>query len=231
MKYKILKTVIGIIVILAIGFGVYWYTQNPPVKDYLGVEVMTPVLTQDQETQISERITETRGMINSELEKEEYDEKYVAGLYAQLGTDYLMLGDANSAYQAYIAGLEIDPGYEHLYTRLFNFYLMVEEYRAARTAIEDAIEIAPANQNYYVWHMALLEEHFNARPSAIQDEIDTAIENVDNPVDIHVFYAGYLERNGDIAGAILQWEMAAQQLPDNAEIYQTEIQRLQNLAN
>ena len=100
------------------------------------------------------------------------------------------------------------------------------DYKQAEASIQKSLELQPNNPDAWRRYLLLAEKKLDWSESGIRDLYVVAETAVRDKTDIYTSFAGYLEKIGDIEGAIEQWERAREVYPENKEVYEAEIARL-----
>lgn len=144
-------------------------------------------------------------------------------LLGSLGDTYYSLNERDNAFKAYDDALTID---EHNIVVLnnYSYYLSVEnrDLEKAESMISKTIELEPGNSTYldtYAWVLFKRGRFFEAKYI-----IERAIDKGGNESDIIVeHYGDILFKNGDVNGALIQWEKS-KEMGNSSEILNKKIE-------
>ena len=136
------------------------------------------------------------------------------------------LGKLALAKDVFLQAADIKPENFNIYVHLYQVYFEMGNYKQAEASIQKSLELQPNNPDAWKKYILLEVEKFNKPESEIIGLYAQALAAVQDKTDIFTDFAGYLEKIGDIEGAIKQWQKAMESYPVNAEVYQGEINRL-----
>ena len=113
---------------------------------------------------------------------------------------------------------------------MYSVTLEQGDYDSAKQAILKAINLNPQVPDLWNKYIGLTLERLNGAPSEIEGLYKEALLKTKNNPDILVQYGQFLEKQGKIKEAIIQWQEALKQQPNNTD-YQKEVKRLQAIKN
>lgn len=115
-----------------------------------------------------------------------------------------------------------------VYSGMFNVYSAQSNWPKALEVLDKAISLNQINTDYWKWKITLMDERMNSSFTELKD-IYTEGFNKSLPksrINLVVYFAKVSENNGQKLEAIKLWQKAMELSPDNKNIYQTEIDRL-----
>ncbi len=227
------KLGIGVSILLVLGVLAFtqisvWHAKQ--VADAKLVKVIKRNITAEDRKVFEDRIIDLQKKL---AESKNNDEKY--GLYVQLGTYKYTLGLLQDSKDYFSEAIKINADQYDVYDRLFATLVDMQDYQGAEEAIKKAISIRKGNADLWRKYITFKIDRVNAstqETTRLYEEAlqDTALNSdVPNNVDILSSYATWLEKIGDIAGAIDKWKKVADINPEDKKLYQAQIDRLQKL--
>ncbi len=116
------------------------------------------------------------------------------------------------------------------YSGLFVVYGAQKEWAKALEALDSALKINPLFVDYWKSKIEVLSEQTSASFQDLKNVYNEGLLKVDpaRKIDLITFFAQIAENIGQKDEAINLWGYAKEVYPDNALIYQAEIERLQN---
>ena len=144
--------------------------------------------------------------------------------YAYLGDFYYTLDSLSQSFNNYQKALEIDEN-DVMVLNNYSYYLSIEkkELDKAERMSARTIELQPGNPTFldtYAW--ILFQKGQYAEAKFI---IERAVDNMDEPSGVIIeHYGDILYKNGDVQGAIEQWEKALE-LKDHSKVLEQKIER------
>lgn len=143
-----------------------------------------------------------------------------------IANNYYVIGEYQKAKEAYAKAANLIGDDASLWFSLASMEIQMRDYAAAGSHIETALTLEPGNAEFWRTKLDIVTQFQRLSPEQIQSQFDKAKTSTQDSPDILSYYAKYLEKQGDVAGAIAQWEKAAQVNPEGAAVYKTEIEEL-----
>lgn len=213
--------IIGIIISLLILGGVaFWATTRPGPNI---VQEVDRKLTAEDRKIYEDRLVEAEKFI---AEAKDNQAKSDALIYKAVQLSGL--GRIAQARDVFLEAASVNPENYNIYVHLYQVYFEMGDYKQAESSIKKSLELQPNNPEGWRKYILLEVEKFNRRERKIRDLYSQAEQAVRAKIDIYTDYARYLEKIGDIEGAIKQWEKAKESFPDKKDLYEKEIKRLEN---
>ena len=220
---------IGLIAVLLIGAGVYWYTQKSSGYSYHLAQ--------------GEKITnwQFQGAYtgNADLEKRAHDEidrlqGFVGkgpdtdySYYISIANQYDLLGDGKSEYSYLQKALAIDAMHTGLaWSNVAALFERLGALSSARDAYKRAAN-AQASPQYITAYLEFLTERFPHETSEIEKAYAIGIEALGEAPQLLQIHARWLEGEGRIQDAIGDWKKIKRLVPASAAATDIEIKRLQ----
>jgi len=145
-----------------------------------------------------------------------------------LGQQYFGLGQMEKSKQEFLTVLQIEPNYEPAFAALALTYSDAGELPEAQLALESAIKSNSKNYNIWLQYIGV-RQAMGASNEELGQLYEDALLATSRYTDILTKYAQFEESVGNIAEAIALWEEALKNYPENAQFYNTEINRLKKL--
>ena len=136
------------------------------------------------------------------------------------------LGQLALARDVFIEAANANPDNYNIYVHLYQVYFEMGDYKQAESSIKKSLELQPNNPDGWRKYILLEVEKLRRPEREIRGLYAQAQQAVKEKTDIYTDYARYLENIGDIGGAIEQWQKAQAAHPENYNLYEREIQRL-----
>lgn len=138
-------------------------------------------------------------------------------------------GDYASALKYYKEALTYKKT-DTVYARMYTIYLNQKDWTNALGSINQAITISPVLGDYWNWKILVLDEGFGKSFSELKTVYNEAITKVKSEEVINVVtkFARLAGNKGEKSEAISLWQKAIVLNPDSKEIYQKEIDLLNN---
>lgn len=229
MKKKI-AIVVGCLVVVTVVAGAFWYYQTQKPAIGLAEQPSTVLLSRDPQLTEAERqnylknITELEGKLQAATEDAE---RYK--LRMQIGFEQYALGEYAKARSSYLEANKLMPTNPTAFAELYVVESAMGDYENAKRHLQKAIEINPSNAQYWRWIITLRADAFQDSPEELKKYYLDGLEKTRDHVDIVTMYAQFLEKQGDVVSAVAQWKKAIELNPDQKDVYQAEIVRIQNL--
>ena len=201
------------------GFDV-WQEQQKQVSF---IEEVDRKLTAEDRKIYEDRLVEAEKFIAEAKDNQEKSDSLIYKAVQLLG-----LGKLAQARDVFLEAAEVNPENFNIYVHLYQAYFEMEDYKQAESSIQKSLELQPNNPDAWIRYILLEVEKLKKSERVIRDLYAQAEQAVKVKTDIYTSFAGYLEKIGDIEGAIKQWEKAMESFPENKELYEAEIQRLRN---
>lgn len=152
----------------------------------------------------------------SAYEKAAQQAPKVDWIHFEVGKFYEKIGEAASAEQAYLLMIDVSSNKSWAYSVLADFYLKHMRFEEAVEEYEKALLLDPnSSQNRINSGIA----HFNmGHINEARDEFIQAVERNPTNMFAHYVYGNFLESQGELEGAILQWETAQQIDPTRCDL-------------
>jgi tetratricopeptide (TPR) repeat protein len=218
---KSVKFLIIACVILVAGFAVFSYF-NARQEENKGLTLEKDRgLTEAEAQTYNQRLTDSEKMI---AEAKNDDEKYSG--YMNKGFQLYGLGKLNDAKEAFIAAQKIKAGVNPL-AALYEVYVEMNNYNEAKVAIQQAIDIHPANADLWKKYIILEKEKLNASNDTVSSLYAEAVVKTSNSIDILTTYAAYLSSIGNHQSSKEYWQKAIEANPSLKPTYEVEIKNVE----
>ena len=225
-KQKIILIALGVLVLIVLGF---FYLKTNKIAESPVVEMddttNTDVSTNPEGEVVSDTALEVgnTGLVNTEDSKK-FNLAFENGSKAFLAQNY----DQAIAY--YKQALDYKDS-DFVYIRLFSAYNAQNNIDQARLALEKAISINPNYTDYWITKLTFLNEKTNISFLDLKAIYQEGLQKVDSKTKINLItsFANIAENNKQNAEAIALWEYAKEVYPQNAIVYQGEIDRIKAL--
>lgn len=149
-------------------------------------------------------------------------------LYLGLAQNYLTLGELSKSRDAYIWAADLFPKDANIRYSLSQVYLQMKDYDNVVRYIDEAIALEPIEVEFWRFKLTYAEQQLGISEGELREMYEEAIESTQRNVDMVTFYAAYLSRVGDLENSVAQWKFAKQLYPGGAEIFDREIQKIQD---
>lgn len=218
-KEKIKYSIVGLAVLVLVGGGIYMYKR---------VQKSEPVISQ-KNTEIVDTVSDSSK--NSEslsVPTVSSDTALKFNTAMSRAQDAFQKKDYARAISFYKEAL----GYKKsdvVHAGLYTVYSAQSDWIKARSALDIAIQLQPMYVDYWNWKIDLLDEKTSASYQDLKSVYTDALLKVDPKTKINLVthFARTTENNNQKNEAINLWRYAIDIYPDNAHIYQSEIDRLQ----
>lgn len=158
---------------------------------------------------VEEKYHEAIRVIKEGLDKmEKNNPRFISGMYGQMGDIYHQLKEQKKCFEAYDQALEIYPDNAQVLNN-YAYFLSMDKENLSRAEKMSArsVKLEPENSTFldtYAWIYFQMENYFLAKVY-----IETAMRNGGDESDVLVdHYGDILFKNGDVEGALKQWEKA-----------------------
>lgn len=143
------------------------------------------------------------------------------------GDKYLLKKDYLQAVAKYDEALEYIES-QIAYIRLFNTYNVIGDVDKALEAIDKAISLRPSHADYWGMRIQFLDEKTEATYDDLSKIYEEGIakSSNDSKINLVLVFARIAENNGQNKDAARLWQYAIELYPENTELYQVEIDRL-----
>ncbi len=216
-----LYAILGILIALAAFYGVSEY-QKRHASERLTLREITQLKEEERIKALEDRTRELADQVKNFAVNSTSSAKYQ--VYIQLAEAQLELnkpGDALNTLNSIPEDQKNNSRVAAAYVRAYN-----GAGDKAKAKEMSAVNIVQYSEEPSVWLA-----HFEANSDLPNDQLNAlyrqAIPATKSHVDIMVSYAKFSEKIGDKATAIAAWETARNVDPDRADMYNAEIQRLQ----
>lgn len=220
MNKKILIIIGAILVALGVGGYLYSLRNDLPKEAIL---IKDPQLTDKEKQGFRDKIVELEKEVNDPSKND--GERYKARV--QIGLQYFILGEYKNARDQYLLATKMMPDIATAWGELYVVENSMLAYDQANEHIKKALTINSANPQYWRWYLELTGP-LKVSDDKIRQTYQEALKQTDNSTDILGLYAGFLEKQNDLVGAVAQWKRAIEKNPAGAAQYQAEIARIQN---
>ncbi len=221
MQQKINYLIAGVVVLLVIILGIYYYqtkilSENSPLEESPKGEVDNSVSTPS-----SQLATPQEGNNTAEI-KANFNTAMDNARTAFRNKDY---PQAIIYYKQALTYQKVDTPY----SGLFYVYGAQGEWAKALEALDSALKINPLFVDYWKSKIEVLSEQTSASFQDLKHIYNEGLKKVDpaRKIDLVTFFATIAENIGQKSEAINLWKYAQQVYPENSSIYQAEIERLQ----
>ncbi len=229
MNKKIIYFVIIIVVILAAA-GLFWRSkyQGLKIQQKTTLPNVERNLTAEQKKIYTDKIAKGEEYLKNLKPQDKNFSQEQLNTYMYLGQLYYGLGDLQKSKEMYELALKNDPKNEQVLVGISSALVEAKDLYGAQAILEKALENSPKNPDVWLRYIQLRNDT-GASFGDINQIYTTALEKTERKTDIITSYAQFQEKNNHIAEAISLWQEALKAYPNNAVMYQQEINRLQNL--
>lgn len=226
MNKRLIIILLIVIVILG-GGGALWYYKTHPNTDPT-VPIITyrdPKLSQEEIKPFLDRIDLAKKELAELANNTPKENKYQ--LLLKIGAEYYPIGELEKARDYDKQATDLIPTDAAAWYSLASVEIHMQDYTAARTHIDKALSIEPANPEYWRTKLDLSRDIFHYSTDQMKDLYKQALDGTHEHVDIVAYYAKFLDSSGDLAGAVAQWKKAIEKNPDGKASYEKEIKNIQ----
>ena len=180
----------------------------------------------DEVIKIEEVVIENSDPAAQDGIKESFNTLLIEGGEAFVVADY---EKAKEAYEKALTFIDSDI----VYMRLFAIYGIEGNTEEALKVINKAIEINDDFADYWTLKLQFLEEKTDTSFIELENIYKAGLlkVNSETKVNLVTIFAGISEKSGEINKAKELWVYAIEINPISTELYQTEINRLENILN
>ncbi|MBP9852049.1 MAG: hypothetical protein KBC67_02185 [Candidatus Pacebacteria bacterium] len=232
------NTIIGLVAVVAIGGGIYYYKKTMMPAEQVAID--TEVISEEgnattAESTINEAAAATSSAASTgvntatasadeSLDSQRFNNAMTNARIAVGQKDYRV---ALKQYNLALKYQNVDTVYIGLYV----VYGAQGNWTEARKNLDKAIALAPTNADYWRWKLTLLDEKTDTPYEALVSLYDDGMKKVDTAYKVNLVtqFARVAEYNGRINDAIAQWELAKTIIPEYKAMYQSEIDRLKTM--
>ena len=224
MNKQIISGIIIVIIIAGvfIGFSVWQNQQIQAQKQANLIQEIDRNLTEEDIQIYQDRLIEAEKYI---VEATNDQDKHDALIYKAVILQGL--GKLAQARDVFLEAAELVPENYNVFVHLYQVYLEMNDYEQAEKSIQKSLELQPNNPDAWKKYIILERERFDRQQSEIRKLYLEAEEKTKPNTDILTDYATYLESIGDTDTAIEYWRKAQKAQPEDYEIYNAEIKRLE----
>ena len=226
---------ISIVVLALIVGGIFYYQKQKQVVKLEDTNITTPegniISTPEPEPTAEELLQKKVNEANAEELKAQETAKKAKW---QTAINNARTAFGKGEYDTSIAFYNEALSYfktDISYSGLFFVYSAQNNIDQARVAIDTAIKLNPLFTDHWKDKLSLLDDKTNVSYQDLKNVYSEGLLKV-NPktkIDLVTYFAVVAENNKEYKDAISLWEYAKNLYPQNALIYQGEIDRLQNL--
>lgn len=220
MNIKV-KIGLSIVVVLLLLLGLLGYLNQYKVNL---IEYQEPVLSDSDKVFLQQRLDDAIALAGGITVETSDVEKF--NIYINLAGNYYTLGYFALAQENYLKALELRPGEQNIWHMYSTVLVSMRDYRTAIKANDKAIEIAPAEAEYWRWKIDMQKNFFNLSNEELNSIYLEALEKTGEHADVITYYAKFLEQIGDLEAAEHYWQRAIERNPDGRTTYEAEITRL-----
>lgn len=227
---KKIYIVIGAIVLAGlIGGGIYFAIQS---QQNQFVNFKDPKLTNNELVTIEGKIKDLENAVkNQEASGDLENEDKKSDLFKlkmELSSYYRLRGRLLDARKAVEEASKLKPDNISPYNELYVIDQLREDYVSAEQDLKKSIAINSNNPQAWRWYFELAETKLEYSTEQLQGLYKDALSQTSENPDILGLYAGFLEKQNDLVGAVAQWKKAIEKNPAGQAQYQAEIERIQN---
>lgn len=230
-KKNIIAVVVIIVLLAAMAVGFWKYQKNYSQKSLPSGLVLADKqrnFTPDQRKIYTDKIVKAKDYLTTLNPKQANFSNEQFNTYVFIGQQYHGLGEFQKAKEYYDKALAIRPTDEQATVGLSMVLIEAGEKDVAATLLQKALENNP--KNYDVWIRYIdLRATLGASDQDLDSLYKQALEKTERYIDVVTKYAEFQEKLGKVQEAIELWREAVKLYPDNAAMYNAEIQRLQRI--
>lgn len=213
----------AIVIFLAIA-GVVYYSKN--IKP-TSITEKKKEYTAEEKVKMVERIVDLQKKIAEPPKDATTVDKYSWNM--QIGFQNLALEKFSEARVAFLAASKIQPDDYTVWLAFYEVDLAENDYVSAQENIKKAISLDNSNPALWKKYIELEKGKLKATPEHVEQLFSQAFSSTRSDAEIITLYAQFLEGKKDFRGAVEQWKKAIAAYPQNKDIYQAEINRLEGL--
>ncbi len=222
-KSSSMSWVIGLLVILAVIGGAFWYQQGQGPSGDLNLQEVENLKPEDQRKELEKQLKDYEDRAAHLSADANISDKYLVYIKLAELQNRLELFDAAIKSVDQIAEQRQDNS--RIWATYATSYLGARNIPKAQENIQKALAISDDTPEYWVIY-------FQAFADAPVADLDAkyveALRKTNNNIDIVISYARFLEKQGNKEKAIGYWETARNINPDGAAQYEAEIARLRS---
>ncbi len=224
--------------LLVAGGLTWWYLSLPkarlkPAEPLTLIDYLEPKMPAEQKQKFLDNLKkdqEELAALPTEEEKMSFSDKTRKfQLLLDIASTYYPLGELKKSFDIYAQASALFPNEPVPYYSMAYIAEQRGDLATARTNYRLAVEKSPAYGLYWRALIEFEQNRFSTKPEILQALFQDALIKTGNDINVVTLYAKFLEAQGDIQGAISEWQAALQQAPEYADLYQAEITRLNNL--
>lgn len=151
-------------------------------------------------------------------------------IYFMLSADYRTLGEYGKAKELLEKAMTLDQKNSNLMQVYSSLLAVMGDKTSALLYIDKAIILYNKESNYWLWKIDL-EKDKGTESDKLESVYKNALDATGDDLNIVTVYAQFLEKKGDLQGAIEQWESAITKNPNGQNLYQAEIDRITQKLN
>jgi len=228
MQKKINSLIIGVIGLLLVILGFYYYQKN------INVVILEEQNVVPEETN-TPTIAEKNKIAESSLNAEEIKaQEALKTAKWNTAMHNAVLASGRGEYDKAISYYNEALSYykkDTVYSGLFVAYSAKDDKENAQVAIEKAIKLNPFFAEYWKTKLIFLDEKTDTSFADLKRIYEEGLLKVDpaTKIDLVTHFAVIAESNWQKSEAIAVWEYAKTLFSENSSIYQAEIDRLQKV--
>jgi|GEM_PF-3530194 len=233
------NTIIGLVAVVAIGGGIYYYKKTMMPAEPVALDTEAVVGTEDGAATAESTINEAATTANtasagvSAVATASADDSIDTQRFNNAMTN-ARIAVGQKDYRAALKQYNLALKYQNVDTAYIGLYVVYGaqgNWTEARKNLDKAIALAPSNADYWRWKLTLLDEKTDTPYEALVSLYDDGMKKVDTAYKINLVtqFARVAEYNSRINDAIAQWELAKTIIPEYKTMYQAEIDRLKTM--
>lgn len=218
------KLALGISIIIVIFFALYAGWRDYQIRKSILSEVPRN-LTNEQRAIYETRLSNLDIKIG---EAKDDNERY--NFYMEKGFNLYGLGKLAESKDWYVKASELSPNDYTSFVALYQTQLDMNDNKGAKASIKKALTLKNDDPDVWKKYIDLEVYRFklsNEKIKALFVEALNSTSTSASRVDVITHYAVYLEKIGELDGAIIQWQRAAELDAGLKTQFEAEISRLQ----
>ncbi len=223
MRKPYIFIILGVLVLLTIGLGLYFF--NPIQKPGVKLPDKARNLPAAARDIYEQKLKEAQGYLNTLDTKNPNYNNLAMNTYMFMAQQYFGLGKLDLSKQYYEKALALDNRQQQLWVGLAEVQVDAGEPAAAQETLKKALEINPEVADIWLRYITL-SQSMGMQKQDIEQELSQALEKTKRHADILIKAAQFYEQQGNAPEALKYWKEALERDPGNALIKQ-EIQRLE----
>lgn len=224
------KYIIISILVLIVSIGAFFAVRKGLFKKTATenkLEDKARNLTDEQKKVYIEKIQKAEGSLKTIKENNKAGlHESASDIYVYIGQQYYGLGQLENAKKMYLQAIAQNPKAEQAMVGLVIIYQEIGDKPAALLAIEPAINNKTQNADIWLRYIQMRSEEGTAAVNLVSI-YNNALDATKRSADLLTSFAQFQEQNGKIQEALLLWQEALKQYPDN-EAFKNEIKRLKS---